>query len=231
MASSGAPHDGHRQRMFKKYLEHGIGVFEEHELLEMLLFPLLPRINTNEISHNLINKFGSLKSTLGSSVNDMKSVRGIGQNTATMLKFCGDLAKYLSDQSSKVTTFYNSNSIIDFCIEYYRNSNRECVSFFLIDDKMTLVYKSDIEVHKPNEANFDYSEILKQVINHECSSLILSHNHPIGNVYASNSDIAVTRTLATLLKALNVRIVDHIIIQNDTGYSMRSSGEAMEIWY
>ena len=58
MENNKQPHEGHRQRMWQKYLEHGIGIFQEHELLEMLLFVLIPRVNTNVISHDLINRYG-----------------------------------------------------------------------------------------------------------------------------------------------------------------------------
>ena len=50
-------HDGHRERLRKKFKE---GNIEDHELLELLLFFSIPRVNTNEIAHRLIEKFGSV---------------------------------------------------------------------------------------------------------------------------------------------------------------------------
>lgn len=232
MAKNSAPHDGHRQRMLKKFLDHGIGVFEEHEMLEILLFPLLPRINTNEIAHNLINKFGSLKAVImHAQISEMQDVKGIGQNTATFLNFFGALTEYISHTKEKIVTFDSSTAIVKYCTDYFRNMDYECAAYFLLDDKMSLIFKEDINLKKQNQTEIDYNRIIRQVVYSECYSIVLAHNHPIGSICASNVDITSTRTLADYLKPLNVKITDHIIVQNGHGYSMRSSGEAMEIWY
>lgn len=231
MENNKQPHDGHRKRMWQKYIEHGIGIFEEHELLEILLFILIPRVNTNEISHNLINRFGSLKDVLDTSFADLQDIKGIGKNSAVELKFIGDIADYVNRKKHDAIKFDSSSAIIDFCIDHYKNVSHECVSFFLLDEKLTLIYKEDMEINMPNETEFDYGKIIKQAVKFECSALILSHNHPEGSAYASNADITTTRTLASLLKAIKVKIIDHIVIQGDTGYSMRKSGEAPELWY
>ena len=127
--------------------------------------------------------------------------------------------------------FDSSSVIIDYCIDYFKPIEYECVSFFLLDEKLTLMYKGNMDVSKPNEADFDYGEVIKQAVKFDCSSVILAHNHPEGSAYASNIDITTTRTLASLLKALKIKIVDHIVIHGDNGYSMRKSGEAAELWY
>ena len=57
-------HKGHRQRMLKRYLEHGIDSFEDHELLEIFLFSVYTRRNTNDIAHRLIERFGSLEEVM-----------------------------------------------------------------------------------------------------------------------------------------------------------------------
>lgn len=231
MAQKSTPHDGHRQRMLKKFLDHGIGVFEPHEALEILLFSLLPRINTNEIAHELINKFGSLKDIFHATISDLKSVNRIGQNTAIMLNFIGEFFGYLNRQNHESITFDSSSSIIKYCINYYRNKDYECSSYFLLDDKMSLLYKGDFDLKKPNETELDYNKIIRNVVKYDCSSVFLSHNHPVGNVFASSDDIKSTRVLANHLSVLNVRIMDHIIVQNDSAYSMRNSGVNTEIWY
>lgn len=231
MENKKQPHEGHRQRMWQKYLEHGIGIFEEHELLEMLLFVMIPRVNTNEISHELINRFGSLKDVLDTPFNDLQKVAGIGKNSAIQMKFIGDVAEYVNRKKHDAVKFDSSSVIIDYCIDHYKNESNECVSYFLLDDKLTLIYKDNIEINKPNETDIDYGIIIKQVVKFECHNIVLAHNHPEGSVYASNVDITTTRTLASLLKVIDVKIIDHIVVQGNTGYSMRRSGETSGLWY
>ena len=74
--SSQADHGGHRERMRKRFKESGnFKGFSEHEILEMLLFYIVPRKNTNDIAHELIKKFGSLNSVLNASVEELSSVK------------------------------------------------------------------------------------------------------------------------------------------------------------
>lgn len=231
MDNSKNPHDGHRQRMWQKFLDHGIGIFNEHELLEILLFVLIPRVNTNEISHELIRRFGSMRNVLEASVDDLQTVKGIGKNSAMQLRYIGDIAGYVNQNKLDAVKFDNSSKIISYCIEYFKNKSNECLTFFLLDDKLTMIYKDDIEISKPNETEIDCNKLIRQAVKFECQSIVLAHNHPEGSVYASNVDIMTTRTLSALLKAINIKIEDHIVIQGNTGYSMRRSGEAPELWY
>ena len=127
MENNKNPHDGHRQRMWQKYLEHGIGIFEEHELLEMLLFIIIPRVNTNVISHDLIKKFGSIKDVLDTAFVDLQKVTGIGKNSAVQLKFIGDVAEYVNLRKHNAVKFDSSSAIVEYCIDYFKNISYEFV--------------------------------------------------------------------------------------------------------
>ena len=86
-------HSGHRERLRQRYLESGTENLCEHEFLELLLFYALPRINTNEISHLLTDRFGSLKNVLDAPVEQLTEVKGIGKTAAGFLKLMGELRK------------------------------------------------------------------------------------------------------------------------------------------
>ncbi len=231
MSENENTHEGHRKRMWKKYLEHGIRVFEEHELLEMLLFIMLPRVNTNETAHKLLDQFGSLHGVFTASLNTLKDFKGLGPNSAMVLKFIGDIANYISCQIPAGIKLNSNAKIIDFCIEHYRNIPNECISFYLLDKNLTLIYKQDFEIKSQNESFFYYGEIIKQSVLFNAHALILSHNHINGNSYTSNLDTTVTRNLYSLLNYLNIKFIDHIVVHNEQGCSMRESGELSDIWY
>ena len=72
-----ALHSGHRARMREKLKDNGS--FPPHELLEMLLTYSLPRINTNELAHKLINRFGSIDAVLSADMDALEEVDGIGE--------------------------------------------------------------------------------------------------------------------------------------------------------
>ena len=86
-------HEGHRQRMRARFAVSDPASFADHEMLEMLLYYALPRRDTNELAHVLIEEFGSLTAVLEADVERLVSVTGISDGTAIFLKILGEVAK------------------------------------------------------------------------------------------------------------------------------------------
>ena len=86
-------HDGHRQRSKRRYLALGAEGMEDHQLLELLLFYAIPRQDTNETAHRLIQRFGSLQGVLHAAPEELTSVEGVGENAAVMPYFSCDDGK------------------------------------------------------------------------------------------------------------------------------------------
>ena len=85
-------HEGHRGRLKERFLEQGIDSFEPHNILELLLFYSIPRKDTNEIAHELLKSFGTLKGVFDADFNDLIKVDGIKENSATLLKLIPAIA-------------------------------------------------------------------------------------------------------------------------------------------
>lgn len=85
-------HDGHRQRSKRRYLALGAEGMEDHQLLELLLFYAIPRQDTNETAHRLIQRFGSLQGVLHAAPEELTSVEGVGENAAVLVRLVGDMA-------------------------------------------------------------------------------------------------------------------------------------------
>lgn len=72
-------HDGHRQRKRQQFLSHGPESMADHELLELALFYAIPRRDTNETAHRLLDQFGSLDRVLSAPEQELEKVEGVGQ--------------------------------------------------------------------------------------------------------------------------------------------------------
>ena len=92
-------HEGHRDRLRKRFLDEGLDNFHDHNVLELLLFYSIPRKDTNEEAHNLIDTFGSLSGVFNASHEDLCKVKGIGENTATLIKMMPELFKKYEGKS------------------------------------------------------------------------------------------------------------------------------------
>lgn len=71
-------HDDHRQRVRQRFLESGLGSFNDIQVLELLLFYCIPRRDTNPIAHALLDHFGSFSQVMEAPVEELKKVNGMG---------------------------------------------------------------------------------------------------------------------------------------------------------
>ena len=110
MSENKSIHDGHRQRLKNKFLENGFLGFEPHNILELLLFYSIPRRDTNEIAHKLLNHFGSLKAVFNASFDELIQVDGIKENSATLIKMVPMIAReYVSNDLTENAVFDTAN--------------------------------------------------------------------------------------------------------------------------
>jgi DNA repair protein RadC len=86
-------HKAHRLRLKERFLQQGLDGFEDHLVLELILFYAIPRIDVNGLAHELLNRFGSLHGVLDASVDDLRKVRGVGENAALLIKLIPSLAE------------------------------------------------------------------------------------------------------------------------------------------
>ena len=86
-------HAGHRERMRLRFQKSGLESFQPHEILELLLFYALPRVDTNPIAHDLIAEFHSLSGVLDADIQDLKRINGISENAAIFLKLLPQLCQ------------------------------------------------------------------------------------------------------------------------------------------
>ena len=70
-------HYGHRQRLKDRFLQTGFAGFDPHNILELLLFYSIPQKDTNDLAHELMNRFGSLSGVFDASYEDLVKVKGI----------------------------------------------------------------------------------------------------------------------------------------------------------
>lgn len=228
MASSHS-HDGHRDRIKKKFLESGFNSFEEHEILEMLLFYSIPRKNTNEIAHNLINKFGNIYKVCNADVELLQEVDGISYNSAILLKMIPSLCKEYTKNIDMDFNFNDINTILKFCINQYTGETTEILKAIYLDNVSNLIACVDIcSMNSRNSVIVNATKIIERAEKYKSSKIILIHNHPNGSIVPSQEDIISTNKLIKIFRELRLNILDHIIVANDKAISMVNNGYVIE---
>lgn len=102
------PHAGHRARMRSRFYETQSAGFQEHEMLELILYCCIPKRDVNPIAHALIDRFGSLDGVLSASCEELQAVPGIGAFSSDLLARLNALNKrYMELRGSGTRTFNN----------------------------------------------------------------------------------------------------------------------------
>lgn len=208
-------HSGHRERVKQKFADCGELAFSDHELLEMLLFYSIPRQNTNDIAHRLIDRFGSLKGVTEARLEELITVEGVGRNTAILIKTTFAInARTKKNTADKRTHFKTTNDIQKYLLGLFLNDSYECVYLLLLNHNFKY-----LGCKKLCEGDRDYSsvkmdDIVKAAINLNARYIVLAHNHPNGSTRPSREDMDVTLKVQDCIKHIRVSLVDHFIVAN-----------------
>ena len=222
-------HDGHRERLKKRFREEGLDGFTEFQILELLLFYIIPRRDTNPIAHALIDRFGSLHQVLEAPVEELEKVEGIGPNAALLLNLITSVAR-----AYMVSRTENSKILrtIDECGEYLKSlfigRRVETVYLLCLDAKCKVLGCREVGEGSVNSANVPTRRIVEIALGMNASSVILAHNHPSGIALPSKEDILTTRRVAAALSTVDIQLVDHIIVADDDYVSLVQSGHRFD---
>lgn len=218
-------HDGHRQRLKKNFLDNGLSGFYDHNVLELLLFYTIPRRDTNELAHTLINTFGSLSAVFDAPYEELIKVDGVGDNTASLIKLLTPLyGRYLEDKHSNCTTILSTEDAGRyFTAKYIGNNNIETAMLLCLDNKGSVINCDIISKGSVKMAEITSRKVVEVALKNNSSSVILAHNHPGGVAVPSSADVDVTRNLVKMLSSLDIKLRDHIIVADQDYFSMADS--------
>ena len=205
-------HQGHRERVKQRFLKHNLDVFEEHQILELLLFYGLPRADTNPIAHELLDRFGTISGVCDAPIEELTRTKGITQNVAILLKLIPQLSRhYINTQTSDKERIYDTNSAMRIISPQFIGRKNEMVVLVLMDSKNRVLYCGGVTEGNVNTVPLYIRKIITLAATYNAAEAIIAHNHPSGNVMPSPGDIIATRKLNAAMETIDVHLQDHII--------------------
>ena len=218
-------HDGHRQRLRNRFLTEGLDNFNDINVLEMLLFYTVPRKDTNEIAHRLLDAFGSFSGVFDAKVEDLEKVEGVGSSSATFLSLLGSFSRYYQ---KSLTESINIVKTIDECASILRplfsGRRDERVYLLCLDAKCKVICTKFLSEGSVNTTAISMRKIVETALSVNASSVVLAHNHPSGLALPSENDVYTTSNIAKTLKSVDITLVDHLIFGDEEYISMNQSG-------
>ena len=178
-------HAGHRQRLKARFLREDIDNFDEHTIIELLLFFGIPYKDTNVIAHELLSRFGSLSNILEARYDQLLTVDGVGENAATLIKLIPSLVRvYLSQKENLDGAFDNIEKLGRMLVSRYRGVTVETVYLMLLDNAYRLLSIEKVYEGSVNSAQISVRRLAEIALINNASMVVLAHNHPSG-IYSS----------------------------------------------
>ncbi len=220
-------HKGHRQKIRERYYETGLTGMPDHNILEFILFFGVPQKDTNEMAHELIERFGSFSAVLEARRTELLEIKGMTETAACLLTmFLPVYKRYVADLNKKKPVLEQTKDYVKYLRHIYLdNPNIERIYLLCLDSNNRLIACRKISEGDFSSALFDVRKVASIVLEVNAKKVVISHNHPSGRLEPSGNDCSVTLEISNLLSILKVRLADHIIITDTSYFSMVSSGK------
>lgn len=216
-------HDGHRARKKEQFRQHGLDSFADHEVLELALYYAIPRRDTNEIAHRLLQKFGSLQNVLNAPAEELAKVEGVGDGAALYLT----LLEAIRKRAARPTGRERVLNTVDKCGRYFlallEQERQEVLYQACLDAKGKLLSCKRLSQGGADSAAFSLRQVVENALLSNASVVVLAHNHPSGVALPSAEDRMVTRQVMEALEPLGIRLIDHIVVADNDFVSMAES--------
>ena len=224
---TGNTHTGHRRILRERFIkEKGFENFEDHQILELLLFYANARSDTNPIAHELLDIFGSLKSVLEARPEQLMTVKGVGEQAATLISMVVPLTRVWERCAmASPTRIGNSREAEQYCKSLLLGERTERFYVICLNAQCNLLGRRRISEGTLSEVSAYPRSVVETALNFNAHSVLLCHNHPGGTCAPSREDIASTLQLQRLLHSLSIIVLDHIIVAGNSTYSMIQNGD------
>ncbi|WP_377296140.1 DNA repair protein RadC [Rhizobium sp. SGZ-381] len=217
-----AHYHGHRERLRNRYREHGDTALADYEILELLLFRLIPRRDTKPIAKALIDRFGNLAGVFGTQTSLLQEVKGVGEAVALDLKLIASVGqRILKSELRGKQVLASWSAVIDYCHAAMAYEAREQFRILFLDKRNALI-ADEVQGRGTVDHTPVYPrEVVRRALELSATALILVHNHPSGDPTPSRADIDMTKTIIDTAKPLGITVHDHIIIGKDGHASLK----------
>ncbi len=205
-------HDGHRTRMRQRFIQEGLEHFAPHEVLELLLYYTIPRGNTNEMAHELIQRYKTIGRVLRTSPKELQTFAGVGENTAFFLNLLNAATRYIyTQEATEEVILTDVQAYGRYLVHMFQGMTTEAAYLVCMDAKSMVLGYYKVSEGSAVSTNLPIRKIVDLAITSNAVSVILAHNHPGGFAIPSQEDKDSTLFLANILNSVDVVLVDHIV--------------------
>ncbi len=223
--AAAAHYAGHRDRLRERALAGGLAALPDYEVLELQLFRSIPRGDVKPLAKQLLARFGSLAGVLGATVEELKTVRGVGDALALDLKLLHETGLRTAREAVGRRPVISSwSALLAYVKTALAHETREQFRVLFLDKKNQLIADEVMNRGTVDHAPVYPREVMRRALELSASAVILVHNHPSGDPTPSSADVDMTRQIVEAGRALRISVHDHLIAARDGVASLKALG-------
>ncbi len=196
------------------------------ELLAILIGSGTARVTSVDLMRNILSEHGDSLRSLGAMTRqELQEYSGIGEAKAVTIQAAMELGKRLLRETKTKKHLTNSTDAYDYFRSHIMDIQCEECHLLLLDVKNQIMGHHLISRGGISESIVDIRLVLRPALIAGAPNIMLAHNHPSGNPLPSRQDDDLTQRLHQACKTVSLRLLDHIIIGDDTYYSYADEGK------
>lgn len=216
---------GHRERLRARFIEGGEDAVADYELLELILFRAIPRIDVKPLAKALLQRFGSFSEVLSAPMERLLEIDGMTQGAAREFKIVRAAALKLQQvQVLNRPVLSSWKALIGYCTAAMAHEVNEQFRVLFLDRKNILIADEIQQTGTVDHTPVYPREIVKRALELAASAIILVHNHPSGDPTPSRADVEMTKEIAAAAQFLKITVHDHLVIGKHGHASFRALG-------
>ncbi|WP_238941511.1 DNA repair protein RadC [Jannaschia sp. Os4] len=220
------PHyHGHRARLRERFLSGGADALPDYELLELLLFDAIPRVDVKPLAKRLLARFGDLSAVVAAPDAQILQVDGATDRVVLRLRMIDSFARRIGRAKIADKTLLSSwDDLVGYCRTAMAFRQTEAFRVLFLDRKNALLGDEELAQGTVGHVPVYPREVARRALELNASAIILVHNHPSGDPTPSTEDVEMTEAIVRACGALEIVVHDHIVIGAQGEASLRSLG-------
>ena len=214
------------ERPRERLQKFGSEALSAQELLSVILGRGIAGESVMVTAQRLLSQFEGLRGLAQATVEELSQIKGIGLAKACQIKAAFELANRLEAYPSadNITIIKNPIDVAALVKNKLSGKKKEYFITVLLDTRAQVIKICETSVGSLDSSIVHPREVFKEAISASAASVIFVHNHPSGDVSASEQDIGLTKRLVEAGQIIGIDVLDHIIVGDNKHLSMKAKG-------
>ena len=213
---------------YERFLRFGPENLTERELLAIIIRTGTKDQSALQLAENVLGLARypreGLLGLYDVSIEELKTIKGIGEVKAIKLKCLTELSMRISTATAREgICFHDSAAVARYFMEKLRHRVTECGILVWLDAEGQMIEEKRLSEGSVRMSLISPREVFLEALKSRAVHILLVHNHPSGNPAPSRADIELTQNIRELGEKMDISLLDHIIIGDNRYTSLKEA--------